>query len=269
MRLLALFLIPAAACAVGAGSPPMVPASEGEKVDDLGTMAPAAVDAWVLPPVIRALGESYSGQYTGAGVFDGGVACAGDLLVGTRSLLEALDARFADIRYAGYACVPNDADPSVASMYATGRVLTIEVTMVGGQTDHARGDGIANYLVSNAGELGVQLVVWNQTKWNVSYTGRKDAPFRGRRETRGEVYVELTPEGATRGGAPGSDPADDGVIEGTEPGPEPEPEPEPLPEPRCTDTCEFFDDFLCDDGGPGASTDFCPLGTDCFDCGPR
>jgi hypothetical protein len=38
----------------------------------------------------------------------------------------------------------------------------------------------------------------------------------------------------------------------------------------CEDTCEGNngDDF-CDDGGDNSITDFCPLGTDCTDCGPR
>lgn len=36
----------------------------------------------------------------------------------------------------------------------------------------------------------------------------------------------------------------------------------------CDDTCEFAFDGECDDGRFGAVSDLCPLGTDCFDCGP-
>lgn len=36
----------------------------------------------------------------------------------------------------------------------------------------------------------------------------------------------------------------------------------------CLDTCEFAFDGECDDGRPGAVTDFCAPGTDCNDCGP-
>jgi len=37
----------------------------------------------------------------------------------------------------------------------------------------------------------------------------------------------------------------------------------------CENTCTFRDDAECDDGGPGMVTNFCVLGTDCNDCGPR
>jgi hypothetical protein len=37
----------------------------------------------------------------------------------------------------------------------------------------------------------------------------------------------------------------------------------------CSDSCAFAMDGLCDDGGVGATTDSCDLGTDCSDCGYR
>ena len=38
----------------------------------------------------------------------------------------------------------------------------------------------------------------------------------------------------------------------------------------CEDTCDSFaNDGVCDDGGPGADYDICPLGSDCADCGTR
>jgi hypothetical protein len=37
----------------------------------------------------------------------------------------------------------------------------------------------------------------------------------------------------------------------------------------CSDTCEYFDDLACDDGGPDSDFSLCPYGTDCTDCGPR
>jgi hypothetical protein len=40
------------------------------------------------------------------------------------------------------------------------------------------------------------------------------------------------------------------------------------PGPGCDDSCGLVD-AECDDGGPGAITNICPLGTDCTDCGPR
>ncbi len=37
----------------------------------------------------------------------------------------------------------------------------------------------------------------------------------------------------------------------------------------CDDSCQFNKNTVCDDDGPGATSDICPLGTDCTDCGPR
>ncbi len=37
----------------------------------------------------------------------------------------------------------------------------------------------------------------------------------------------------------------------------------------CTNSCPYRSDGNCDDGGPGADGNYCALGTDCDDCGPR
>lgn len=37
----------------------------------------------------------------------------------------------------------------------------------------------------------------------------------------------------------------------------------------CANDCAFDGDGACDDGGPGSTGAFCPLGSDCADCGPR
>ena len=37
----------------------------------------------------------------------------------------------------------------------------------------------------------------------------------------------------------------------------------------CNNSCEWANDGVCDDGGPGARYDVCDLGTDCSDCDTR
>ena len=37
----------------------------------------------------------------------------------------------------------------------------------------------------------------------------------------------------------------------------------------CENSCDFFDDEECDDGGSGSEYTECPSGSDCVDCGPR
>ncbi len=43
----------------------------------------------------------------------------------------------------------------------------------------------------------------------------------------------------------------------------------PWPSEGCTNTCEFSFNTFCEDGGEGSDYNFCELGTDCADCGPR
>ena len=45
--------------------------------------------------------------------------------------------------------------------------------------------------------------------------------------------------------------------------------PPPAMQTTCLDTCWFFGDGECDDGGPDSSWSSCDLGTDCMDCGGR
>ena len=37
----------------------------------------------------------------------------------------------------------------------------------------------------------------------------------------------------------------------------------------CTNTCQYANDGVCDDGGPGSTYNVCTYGTDCNDCGIR
>jgi hypothetical protein len=68
----------------------------------------------------------------------------------------------------------------------------------------------------------------------------------------------------------GTDCADCGArAGGTSGGTDPSDPTDPTEAPGCTHTCEFADDGECDDGGPESDYDYCDLGTDCNDCGPR
>jgi hypothetical protein len=39
--------------------------------------------------------------------------------------------------------------------------------------------------------------------------------------------------------------------------------------PGCANTCPTHDNGVCEDGANGSTADFCPIGTDCADCGAR
>ena len=66
----------------------------------------------------------------------------------------------------------------------------------------------------------------------------------------------------------GTDCDDCGARDGETPPAGGEPNMNP-PDPGCSNECTFAGDGACDDGGPGAEFDLCPLGTDCDDCGQR
>ena len=95
----------------------------------------------------------------------------------------------------------------------------------------------------------------------------------------GELGVDG--EGSDNGG-PGPDPGEDPQLPADETGEgegegESQDPPADQPEILCEDTCAprgapsgtWADDGRCDDGGAGADTDTCELGTDCRDCGQR
>jgi hypothetical protein len=88
---------------------------------------------------------------------------------------------------------------------------------------------------------------------------------------------EFAGDGACDDGGPGAqfdictlgtDCDDCGARDGTSPPPGGEPDPDPAGM-GCSNECPFAGDGACDDGGPDAEFDLCPLGTDCDDCGQR
>ncbi|MGE0790700.1 MAG: hypothetical protein AB7S26_33815 [Sandaracinaceae bacterium] len=153
---------------------------------------------WILPETTRAAGQQVQHEYTAAGFWEGGVHCATMTLPGTRALGDSVYAQFGpDLRLSGLECAQSAADPALMSIKGTGRALDIVLTpSPAGSLNMALGDVIANYLVEHAGALQIQLVAWNGTSWNASYTGQKDAPITAGPAYRDRVHVELTPEGA-------------------------------------------------------------------------
>ena len=130
----------------------------------------------------------------GVGTYEGlgGEGCSGGLKPGTKQLGDQLKGQFEFKTYGGYACRANTANKSKLSIHAVGRALDIMVT-------GARGDSIANHLVKNASELGVQLIIWNRTVWQVGSSGAKSKQYSGPNPHTDHVHVEVTRETATSG----------------------------------------------------------------------
>ncbi|MFK7986977.1 MAG: hypothetical protein AB8I08_13210 [Sandaracinaceae bacterium] len=246
-----------AGCAAKAGLPTSDEGDDPFKRDS----APLSRDGrWEPPTATRSVGDALDGTYEAAPYWNPS-RCAGGHLPGTAQLGTYLTGRFAGAsRFEGYNCRRNTADPSRMSMHGTGRALDVYVPLSSGDADNGLGDPIANWLIENADALGVQFIIWDRTKWNVSYSGRKDRSYGGSHPHHDHLHIELNARGAA------------GDLAWYRSGGESPPDAMPTPgediDPRCNDTCAYAGDGECDDASAGG-TGWCPTGTDCSDCAPR
>jgi hypothetical protein len=82
------------------------------------------------------------------------------------------------------------------SVHATGRALDVFVPKTGGQADNTKGDAIANWLVENARELGVQAVIWDRAAWSVRT--KRIGRYTGTHPHNDHVHIELIEDAATK-----------------------------------------------------------------------
>ena len=169
-------------------------ASDDEGDDPATGSSSEAVTARWQPPSTHQIGTIEEG-----GPWSGGRSCAGALKSGSRSVGDALEAKFSAIaKVEGYACRPNTANRSQLSMHGTGRALDLFVSKAGG-------DAVANYLVKNANQLGVQLVIWKRTLWKVTPGGGSSRAYGGPNPHTDHIHAELTRAAASGQVAPPND----------------------------------------------------------------
>ncbi|MCB9595107.1 MAG: hypothetical protein H6719_20485 [Sandaracinaceae bacterium] len=252
--LLTLLLVPGCAAKPGGAPDEGDDPFKGRSTDQL-----AEGGRWIPPEDVRRIGEAQTGTYESAPYWDPS-ACSGRLLSGTAALGDHLTATFSGAhRYDGYNCRRNTADTSRMSVHGTGRALDIYVPLAGGDADNSLGDPIAHWLIEHATEIGVQLIIWDRTKWNISYSGRKDREYGGTHPHHDHLHIELTSAGAT-----GATPWFRGAGMEAPPAEAPPPAGETI-DPACNDTCPYARDGECDDGSLGGAV-YCELGSDCSDC---
>lgn len=269
--MLRLLTIIVAASLAGCAAMPAHQELEGDDPYKNGHLELSRPGRYTPSAAAKAAGEAQTGTYESAGAYNGGRGCSGTFTAGAQTLGAHIVTNFGATRYDGYSCRPNSANRSELSMHGTGRAIDLYVPLDGGQADNDVGDAIANWLIENATDIGVQFFIWDRTKWNISYSGVKDRAYGGPHPHHDHLHVELSRDGAAMetawfgrfgGGTPGDSPADEPTPTGTV-------EPAPATGSGCTDTCPYFGDGECDDGGPGAVYSLCDLGTDCSDCGSR
>lgn len=120
-----------------------------------------------------------------------GEQCSGGIKPGAKMLGDQIKEQF-NTTYGGYACRANTANKKELSIHAVGRALDI---MASG----AAGDEIANYLVTNASDLGVQRIIWNRTIWQISPSGPTSKAYSGPNPHTDHVHAEVTIATATHG----------------------------------------------------------------------
>lgn len=127
--------------------------------------------------------------------WEGGHQCSGSFRPGADRLADFVEREFGGIsRVSGYNCRPIRGNSSRMSVHGTGRAIDIFIPLDGREADNDLGDPVANYLIRNATELGVQFIVWDSTKWNISYG--EDRPYNGAHPHHDHIHVELTRESA-------------------------------------------------------------------------
>jgi hypothetical protein len=151
----------------------------------------AEAGRWKLPATVLTAGAKVRLDYDEAPKWTTTAACGTGLKVGGAKLGTYLRGKFAVISsVGGFACRRNTADTSRMSVHGTGRALDIFVPRTGGAADNGQGDKIANWLVTNAQRIGVQLVIWDRTIWRAN--GTNDSAYGGPHPHDDHLHVELT-----------------------------------------------------------------------------
>lgn len=174
--------------------PDDVPGEIGRGVQGLAHEGP-----WLIPDTTLAIGDAQYVEYTGAGAWDeASPDCSGGLEPGAEILGDYLFDRFPQIALVGgYSCRPVSGSTTTMSVHATGRALDLMIFDIEGEADNDLGDPIGNWLIENAGTLGIQYVIWDEWSWMASRpVGEKGQGYGGLDPHHDHLHVELGVEAA-------------------------------------------------------------------------
>ncbi len=160
----------------------------------------AVAGRWIPNAAVTNAANRQFARYDDAPAWNGGRNCGGSFHPGTRELGDYLRANFRAVSsYGGYSCRPNTADTSRTSVHGTGRAIDVFIPLSRGDADNTLGDPVANWLITNASVLGVQLVIWDRSSWNASRpAGSKLRAYGGPHPHHDHLHVELNADGAAR-----------------------------------------------------------------------
>ncbi len=160
--------------------------------------APSA-DRWVLPASIRAAGEAQHIRYDSPPAWAGGSNCSGTFRPGAADLRRYILTNFPGITaIGGYACRQNTANSAETSVHGAGRALDIMIPLINGRANSGVGDPVANWLIRNATDIGIQYIIWNRVSWNGSRRAPKERAYSGPNPHIDHIHAELNRDGAER-----------------------------------------------------------------------
>ncbi len=139
------------------------------------------------------IGDQQEVSYTGAGAWTG--SCGPGMTPGAQKLLDFLNGRYPQVdSIGGFSCRHIVGNSSKASVHSTGRALDIMLPLgFRNDADNSKGDPIANFLIANAEDIGVQYFIWDRTSWGASRaTGSKERVYRGAHPHNDHLHVELS-----------------------------------------------------------------------------
>lgn len=166
-------------------------------VDESGSESQAATSRWLLTAEARNAGSQVRIPYESAPLWNGGRSCGGSLRSGSKALGRELLSRFPQVKsIGGYSCRRNTANGARMSVHGTGKALDVFVPTRSGRANSEQGDAVANWLVANAAEIGVQLIIWNRSAWRSNGTNEK--PYGGPVPHIDHLHVELTENAARK-----------------------------------------------------------------------
>ncbi len=175
-----------------------------------GTTRAAIAGRWIPSNEALELANQQYLPYSGAPS-----SCSGTFLAGTREVADYLKATFEGATsYGGYSCRANTANTSQLSVHASGRAIDLFVPLDGGEADNDLGDPIANYLIANSEELGIEFIVWDRTSWGAHRDAPKHRAYTGPHPHHDHLHIELSPSSARTTGRTFPTPGFDEVPRG-------------------------------------------------------
>lgn len=171
---------------------------------------------WVPTPEATNAGNTQYVRYDGPPLIANGGSCSSTNafacscvhpacsrgLPGTIDFAGYLRRRFSQIYAAGGfdCCRQNTGDTRYLSVHSIGRAIDLMIREVSpGVADNTAGDAVANWLISHAEEIGVQIVIWDRSSWRVERpAGSKLRDYTGPIPHTDHIHMELSLDGANR-----------------------------------------------------------------------